>query len=233
MSIQHTRARIAELQEQASWLKAQRAAALADHARGMGGASDRVAAHGNALTALNAELNLEHEVLDHLGESACRDTEVVRRAAARQAAADAVAALRENERLAAKVDAAVDALVAAMQAHTGKATEAADLAKRALKLAIPNLADRAGTFTTQAHSGMFNVAAASALRELFAGVDSPHHIFQPAPGLALPVGHRMPFAEAAAWQNRTMAGSLLHTVETACKAEEALVEELNSRGELA
>lgn len=232
MSIQHTRARIGELQEQASWLKAQRAAALADHARGMGGASDRVAAHGNALTALQAELDLEHEVLEHMGENACRDSEVTRRAAARQAAADAVAALKENERLAAMVDAAVDALVAAMQAHTGKATEASDLAKRAVKLAIPNLASRSVIAMGSPTAGSFTVSAASALRQIFQGVDNPHHIFEFAPGMTLPVGERLPFLDSAKWASR-MLQSVESTVESACKVEEALVADLKSRESLA
>lgn len=229
MSITKTRARLAALTEQASWLKAQRAAAIADHAAGIGGAADRVAMHGGALTALTAELDLEHEALEHLGEVACKDTEVTRRAAARQAAADAVAAWHDNLRLAAEVDAAVDALSDAMRAHTSKSAEAADLGKRALKLAIPSLADRASAFAMVPHTGMFAVAGASALREIFEGVDSPHHIFEPAPGLTLPVGHRLPFAEAAAWQTRTSAASLVATVDRACKAEEAVVAELQSR----
>lgn len=235
MSIKVTRARIAELSGQASWLKAQRAQALDEHSRGIGGAADRVAAHGNALTALTAELDLEHEVLAHLGEQAQRDTEVSRRADARKAAADAVQLLRKNEQSAAKVDKAFDALIDAMRDHVAAATLAADTCKRAVKLAVPNLAARSSSAITfgSATGGMFSVAAASALRDLFSGLDSPQHVFEPAPGLTLPVGERLPFADAAEWLTRAMSSNTQMTVETAVKAEEALVADLQRRGDIA
>ena len=203
MSIQQVQQRLADLSAEKARLENLRSAALQEHARGSPGAREAIALHTSAIRMVVGDLGVEREVLALAARDAVAAEHVARRAAARQAAADAETLMHEHEELAQKVDLAVDALAHAMNAFNAKANQASAAMSRALKLAIPDHQQR-----MQSYGFLYNVldpsagpcvtAAATALRQIFSGTGSPERIYTTPAGITFGP-ERVPFVEAAQW----------------------------------
>ncbi len=198
---------------------------LALHAQGAPSAMERVLEHDRQSAGLRERIAVEAAVLESLSAQASSEPAAARRAEARKLIDRAAELMRQREAQAAAIDDAFAALSKCMQAYVATGAEATEALQSAFIGAIPNWSHRARYShvlnVPDAGAGMFPVAAACALREVFRGVQAQHHVFELAPGLTLPAHGMLSFAESAKWGTDCV-DDAVRVVFQHCSAEERL-----------
>lgn len=215
-------ARRADLQAELGRLQQQRAVHLS------AGNLEAVTHLDRQLKVIDDDLALHAEYIVCAAQKAAHPVRAERRSEAREIAAEADAVVEALPQLAATADAAADAFIAAIGALLAAQRKAASLARKAAKLACDDmpLHQRPAFDALTPGSGVFCLASVMVLRDAFAGLDSPKHVFEPAPGLQFGPEPRLPFVDAIKWVTDRV--DVSSAIGRECVAEEALAAELKA-----